>query len=111
MDEFRAMGDAMKRSITLPTHLVWLENPLKFPYLREAEYYPKRVVDGPKETAGTKLVGYETPSKRMGTEGQYFVGRMWLFRDTDPYFPAPSEAVIPASIQLGKNSIQVEITK
>jgi hypothetical protein len=56
---------------------------------------------------GTVIVGYEMPVRVNGPCGPYYVGRFWQRHTHDPYWPPPAEAVDPASIRVGEESISL----
>jgi hypothetical protein len=97
--------------------IVWLHDPLRFRYLREANYITTRRTQSPPR-GGRLVVGYTVHHKRsVGTTA--YSRRFWYLNSWDrdlepggPYGvktfkrgPAPSEAVLPSSIRVGKPSI------
>jgi Family of unknown function (DUF6009) len=87
--------------------IVWLDDPAKYPYLREVRthaFFRKRRINAP--NLG-HLIGYSTVKKAVPSNCGMFDRRAWFFRDTDPYPIGrgyPCEAVKPSSVQLGQAS-------
>jgi hypothetical protein len=97
--------------------IVWLQDPGKFRYLRETTYMTTRRRGRVPVPKGCTLVGYATHRKTPGGITAYIRRFWWLKpwdRDLDPEGcydvmtfkrgPAPVEAVVPASIEVGKKS-------
>lgn len=98
--------------------IIWLHDPLKFRYLREAVYITTRRRQKPPERRGRVIVGYAVHHKR-GVGIVAYRRRYWHLKDYDrdldpdgPYAvhnfrfgPSPHEAVIPSSVHVGHKSI------
>lgn len=100
--------------------IVWLEDPLKFTYLREKRWDKFKNYFSIKEAKTlddfAKIIGYEY----LGLDSRGFLHnfRMWWLkkhdRDISPNGVykngCPAEAVIPSSIVVGKKSIDFHTT-
>jgi hypothetical protein len=99
------MGGWIKMSI------VWMEDPLQFTYLRERKYTSNHRTIPVKKILfceQKRIIGYEIISHKRG---MYNFRLWWLKtydRDFDPEgaykYNQPYEAVIPSSIESGKES-------
>ncbi len=97
--------------------IIWLDNPLEYPYLREGTY----VTTSPKVFPvkrflknGMRVIGYEIHNKERGEHPKVYSRRYWFLkphdRDLNPNgvykYLAPAEAVVPSSIQENQESIE-----
>jgi hypothetical protein len=93
--------------ITYETDIVFLDDPKKYPYLREITVIcgTKRGCP-PKPSGQSRIVAYavlgpDTPSDAP----RCFLRRIWTFRDTDPYGPPyPAEAKDPLRLAAKQQS-------
>ncbi len=85
--------------------IVWLEDPLAHPYLREVtvEAETRR---GPVDWSNAKVIGYSVLHDTAEDDFGFYRRRVWHVHFGDPYEGSghPCEAVDPTSIQVGRNS-------
>ena len=98
--------------------IVWVHDPLKFRYLRESNRFTTQRRRFPVKRKDVLIVGYATHHKK-GHGRTVYNRRFWYLkkwdRDLEPdgpyavknfrYGPMPCEAVIPESIEAGKDSV------
>lgn len=96
--------------------IIWLEDPLKYSYLRETVYIttaPKKIaIKTPIWENQAKIIGYEIFIKENEAAQNTYERRVWWLkksdRDLDPEGVYknnhPYEAVLPESIRVGEKS-------
>lgn len=100
-------------------NIVWLEDPMKYTYLREGAYATSRKsgkIRRP-DDKDERIIGYA--EHRKGERGALYYRRVWRIRKYDrdlkpdgPYaIGHPVEAVVPASIRVGQKSVSFRETK
>ncbi|MFI6169027.1 DUF6009 family protein [Nocardia sp. NPDC051052] len=96
--------------------VVWLEDPSALPYVRESVIHHVHRQSRPRWQPG-RMIGYTTQGPGPSSEHGRFTRRVfWLKpydRSEDPHGPhyrdcAPTEAVAPASIVLGKRGTRLD---
>jgi hypothetical protein len=97
--------------------IVWLDDPLKYPYLREYNYRTTAPRKFPVKTwfrrSRYRVIGYEVAEHVKGTGRVAYNRRFWYLkphdRDLDPLgvyrYLSPAEAMVPSSIGLDRKSI------
>lgn len=98
----------MEYDLEYETGIHFIEDPKQFPYLRES-HVMCTARKGWKKTwgSGYRVVAIAELSEKVKTVQRRLPRRYWYFDDGDPYpgSDAPSEAVIPESISVGKPSV------
>jgi len=91
--------------------IIWLDNPLKYTYLRESCYSTTKPRMIRKKMHRSRLIGY---SVHKADGSRYYPRRIWTLNDWDRDLEptgvyaddCPWEAVLPSSIQAGKPSLR-----
>ena len=107
----------------MATEIVWVEDPLTYLYLREDTYLTTAPRNFPVRTwlrrSGYRVIGYEVMEHEKGTGRTAYRRRFWYLkshdRDLDPEgvykYLTPTEAVIPSSKGLDRESIRYQNTE
>lgn len=98
----------MSRNLEFETNIIWVADKNQFPYVREFTPSCSRKKRWPKKWGGGhRVVAYAELSDDARTVQGLVTRRAWYVDDHDPYpgKDKPTEAVIPASITAGKESV------
>lgn len=114
--------DSMAQGNVWAKEIVWVEDPLKYTYLRELAYLTRDPRRFPVKTLyrqkRLRVIGYEVAERKKGIGRPICCRRFWCLkphdRDLDPHGVykdlCPSEAVHPSSIMLNDCSIPFELS-
>jgi hypothetical protein len=114
--------DSMVQGNVWAKEIVWLEEPLKYTYLRELAYLTRDPRRFPVKTLyrrkRVRVIGYEVAERKKGIGHTLCCRRYWCLkphdRDLDPHGVyqecCPPEAVHPSSILLNDCSIPFELS-